>query len=320
MGSDPIALPFLRDAREKMGEPMEWVLVFTQPDRRAGRGMKTQPNEIKEWAEGEGIPVRQPEKCGEADVAALREAGVDVVIVMAYGQLLRRSLLEAVPLGVLNFHGSLLPQLRGASPIQTALAEGFTATGITLMRLVLKMDAGPVADTERVSITEETDHFSLRAALAEACVPLWRRTVEALAGPGLRFVEQDPAAVTYCRRLKKEDAYLDFALSAVVLERRIRAFRPWPGSLIRHEGVDLRVGAARLCEGVALKAEPGTVLRLDGAPAVACAEGWLRLDALQRPGGRMLPAAEFLRGFALPEGTLLERIEAAPLVARAPFR
>jgi methionyl-tRNA formyltransferase len=320
MGSDPIALPFLRAAQAQMSGRMQWVLVFTQPDRRTGRGLKTHPNEIKVWAQEAGIPVRQPEKCGEADVEALRKAGVDVVIVMAFGQLLRRSLLDSVPLGVLNFHGSVLPKLRGASPIQTALAEGFEETGVSLMRLVPKMDAGPVADREVVPITPETDHLSLREALAEACVPLWERTVEALCGAGLRFVPQAQEEVTYCRRLRKEDGHLDFRLSATVLERRIRAFRPWPGSLIRHDGLDLRIGAARVLDGCKPAGQPGSVEIIDGAPVVACSSGWLRLDSLQRPGGRLLPAADFLRGYPMKDGSRLELIEAMPLVGKEAFR
>ncbi|MCC5838920.1 MAG: methionyl-tRNA formyltransferase [Opitutales bacterium] len=321
MGSDPIALPFLRAAQAQMSGQMQWVLVFTQPDRRTGRGLKTQPNEIKVWAQEAGIPVRQPEKCGDADVDALRKARVDVVIVMAYGQILRRALLESVPLGVLNFHGSLLPQLRGASPIQTALAEGFTETGISLMRLVPKMDAGPVADREIVPITAETDHFSLREALGGACVALWARAIQALCGPGLRFLEQDQTAVTYCRRLRKEDAYLDFRLPATVLERRIRAFRPWPGALVRHQGLDLRVGGARVLDGDGGQSpgEPGTVEITGGAPTIACSRGWLRLESLQRPGGRLLPAADFLRGYPIEEGSRLEMLEAMPLVGKEPF-
>ncbi len=321
MGSDAIALPFLRDSMEAHAGSIEWAGVFTQPDRRSGRGMRMRTNAVKEWAVESGLPVRQPPRCGPDEEAWLVEQGVDLIVVMAYGQLLKRSLLERPPLGAVNFHASPLPRLRGASPIATALAEGWSETAVTLMKMVLRMDAGPVADVERVPVLEDDTLEALRERVGEACVPLWRRAVERLRAGGLAFAEQNEAEATYCRILRKEDAWLDFNAPARVLDCRVRAFQQWPGAVVPHGGHDLRIGAAAAVAGDAAGDGPGTV-RFDeeGSPVVACGRGALRLDRLQRPGGRMLPAAEFLRGYPLREGTVLESREMAPLVGPRPFR
>ncbi|MCC5806521.1 MAG: methionyl-tRNA formyltransferase [Opitutales bacterium] len=321
MGSDAIALPFLRDSRETHADAVEWVGVFTQPDRRSGRGMRLHMNAVKEWALEADLPVRQPGRCGADDEAWLAEQAVDLVVVMAYGQLLKRSLLDLPPLGAVNFHASPLPRLRGASPIATALAEGWSETAVTLMKMVLRMDAGPVADVERVPIAEEDTLADLRARVGQACVPLWRRAVERLRSGGHSFAEQDESEATYCRIIRKEDAWLDFNAPARVLACRIRAFQPWPGAVVPHDGHELKIGAATEVQGDFGESAPGTV-RFDeaGLPVVVCGRRALRLDRFQRPGGRMLPATEFLRGYPLQDGTVLASREMAPLVGSKPFR
>ena len=321
MGSDAIALPFLQDARAHLQDAVSWVGVFTQPDRRTGRGMKHIPNPIKSWALAEGIPLRQPERCGPEDEAWITELGADVLVVMAFGQLLRRSLLALPPRGAVNFHASLLPQLRGASPIATALAEGHRQTGVTLMKIVPRMDAGPVADVEPVLILSSDDHASLRHRMAAACIPLWRRVLPGLRSGALTYVPQDESQVTYCRRIAKEDAWLDFSRPASELAHRVRAFRPWPGSSILHGDGELRLGAAEVTTAPNIPSEPGTVsFAEDGVPVVACGAGALRLLALQRPGGRMLPAEDFLRGYPLQANEVLASRPMAALVADRPFR
>lgn len=327
MGSDAIALPFLRDSCVAHADVLEWVGVFTQPDRRSGRGMRVHTNAVKDWALETGFPVRQPERCGPEDEAWLSGRGVDLLVVMAYGQLLKRSLLDLPPLGALNFHASPLPRLRGASPIATALAEGWTDTAVTLMKMVLRMDAGPIADVEPVPIGEDDALEDLRARVGRACVPLWRRSVGRLCSGGLAFSAQEEAQATYCRIIGKEDAWLDFNVPARFLASRVRAFQPWPGTTVPHEGHELKIGAATEVKGTTdVKGDfeedaPGTV-RMDsgGLPVVRCGRGALRMEKLQRPGGRMLPAGEFLRGYPLREGAVLESRRMAPLVASKPFR
>ncbi len=321
MGSDAIALPFLRDAHEHLREAVSWVGVFTQPDRRAGRGMKHTPNPIKSWALEEGIPLRQPERCGPEDEAWIADLGADVLVVMAFGQLLRRSLLNRPPLGAVNFHASLLPGLRGASPIVTALAEGHSHTGVSLMKIIPRMDAGPVADVEALPILASDDHASLRQRVADACIPLWRRVLPKLQSGVINYIPQDESRVTYCRRITKEDAWLDFARPAPELARRVRAFQPWPGSTLLHQGVELRLGAAEATDTLARDTSPGSLSFCeDGVPIVTCGSGGLRLLSLQRPGGRMLGASDFLRGYPMQANEVLISRPMASLVSDQPFR
>src|SRR5690625_502022 len=151
MGSDPIALPSLEFLAEQ-SDQLEIAAVFTQPDRRTGRGRKLQANAIKLWAEANKIEVFQPEKPGESEVEWMRENEIDLILVMAYGHILRQNLIESVPLKIYNLHASLLPKYRGASPIEAAIAEGESETGVTLMEVVRKLDAGPIVDAEKFPI------------------------------------------------------------------------------------------------------------------------------------------------------------------------
>ncbi len=316
-GSDAIALPALEYIH--WAEGIELAGVISQPDRPAGRGRHLHANAVSAWAKRMGLPLLQPEKPGEEEAAWLRTRHVDLVLVMAYGHLLKKDLLEAPPRGMWNLHASLLPAYRGASPVETALACGETVTGVSLMRIVAKMDAGPVAAQVHVPIRNTDTAPILRERIGHACVPLLERHL-AFLGDGLAMpTPQDESHATYCRKLVKADDKVDFALSAVELERRVRAFQPWPGVVVEHEGLDLKVGsAAALPE--ATTAAPGTVLcASEGGVDVATGAGVLRLLALQRPGGRMLEAAEFLRGYRLEAGALLKSHALRPLVSPTPF-
>jgi len=327
MGSDPIALPLLDALYTAHAARVALVGVYTQPDRASGRGMKLHANEIKQWALARGIEVRQPQRCGPEDVDWLRAQSVDLVLVMAYGQILKRALIDTPPLGTLNFHASLLPHLRGASPIQTAVAIGERSTGVSLMRIVPKLDAGPVMDCEAVAIGPEDTAACVRERLAQACVPLLARALPRILDRTARFTEQDPARVTYCRILAKTDAQLDFRASATELHDRIRGLMPWPGASMTVAGETLRIGAARVCAdtrargGGAATPPPGTLEVADNGRSlrVHCGEGALCILELQRPGGRMLPIDAFLRGHTFPPGARAEPAEMSPLVAPEPF-
>ena len=317
MGSDPIALPLLDFLAAQSS--VELIGVFTQPDRRTGRGMKLQPNAIKGWALERGIEVLQPVKCGATEAEWLRIAGIEVVVVMAYGQILPKSVLAAVPGRFLNFHASLLPRLRGASPIHTAVALGLPETGVSLMQIEPKLDAGPLADVERIPISPEDNTAAVHARMATACPALMRRALAALASGSLAFLPQDDARATYCRIIEKSDAHLDFHVPATVLAARVRAFQPWPGTAFPHDDQEIRIHAAfALADDSG--AAPGTVLNpMDGGLPIACAKGILIATSLQRPGGRPLPAADFLRGYAIPAGELLASRPMRPLEAGQPF-
>ena len=319
MGSDPVALPALDFLVTERPAGAELAFVFTQPDRRRGRGMRKHPNAIKAWAGGRRLEVRQPEKCGSAEAEEVREAGIDLLLVMAYGQILPTSLLEAPSLESLNLHASLLPRLRGASPIHTAVALGLEESGVSLMRLVSKLDAGPVADAERVFIGKRDTTSDLHRKLAAACPALLRRTLPGLAAGSLVFKEQDAQEVSYCRILEKTDADLDFRVSATELERRIRAFQPWPGNHFPHGDELIRILEAEAEPGRSGE-EPGTLtIGERGIPAIACGQGRLRIFRLQRSGGKPLPAEAFLRGYLLRPGTVLASREMRPLEAKTPF-
>lgn len=305
-GSDAIALPSLDFLAGEGAASCELVGVLTQPDRPSGRGKKLRANPVKAWAAEKGLPVCEPEKPGEAEVKWARRA--DLALVMAYGHILSRSLLDAPACGTFNLHGSLLPAYRGASPAETALALGERETGVTLMRVVPRMDAGPLVDAEAVVIEPEADGPSLRADLAAACVPLLRRNLSDLLVGEAGETPQDEVSATYCRKLRKADGLLDFRAPAPVLARRVAAFRGWPGSRFVCGDVVVKVGNAQALEAPALAS--GEVGEAEGFPLVVGAgRGALALLELQRPGGRMMPAADFLRGFPLSAGEVLPEQE-----------
>lgn len=314
LGSDPIALPLLNWLADEGSAVAEVVAVFTQPDRATGRGQKIQPNAIKEWALGRHLPVLQPDKL-TADVRTqLAGFNADVALVMAYGHILRDEFIATPRLGTLNLHTSVLPKLRGASPIQTAVATGERETGVTLMRIVRKLDAGPIADVERVAIGALDTALEIEAKLASACVPLVARALPRLAAGTLTFAEQSEADATYCRKLQKDDGVLDFALPAAALAARINGLYPWPSCAIEVNGQPIKLGLADVVETGA-PVDPGVVVGTDNVGLVVqTASGMLRLRRLQRPGGRMLPAAEFLRGFPISLGTRIASRPMTPLL------
>ncbi len=315
LGSDAIALPLLEWLGRKGGAD-EVVAVFTQPDRPAGRGRKVLPNPVKSWAGARGLPVFQPERLADGDRNDLAASGADLALVMAYGHILRDDFIRTPRLGTLNLHASLLPKYRGASPIQAAIASGETTTGVSLMRVVRRLDAGPVADIEAVPILPLDTALEVESRLAAACVPLLERALPGVARGDLPFLEQDSARATYCRKLGKADGALDFSAPAGALAARINALFPWPGCSLEIANRPLRIGLAGQ-EPHIHASEPGTVLAADaGGVLVACGEGALRLLRLQRPGGRMLPAGEFVRGLPIPPGTRLPSRPMTLLVER----
>lgn len=318
MGSDAIVLPLLENLVTRHADALEVVGVFAQPDRPHGRGMKMIENPVKAWAAAHGIPTRQPEKPGDQDVEWLKDAGCELLLVMAYGHILKDAFLAAPKFAPLNFHASLLPELRGASPIDTAIATGRTETGVTLMKIVKKMDAGDALDVEKVAILPEDNRASLTTKLAAACVPLADRLVQRLAAgsDNWPWTTQDEGKVSYCRILEKDDSNLDFSTSAAELHNRARGLHLWPGTAFDFAGQRMKVGETALGGGNP-NAAPGTVVACGKSLDVACGEGVLQLLKMQRPGGKMLSTADFLRGMAIPVGTVLESRPMKPLERRA---
>jgi methionyl-tRNA formyltransferase len=320
MGSDPVALPLLDWLAGEGGAVATMVGLFTGPDRPSGRGQAVNPNAVKAWAAARPFPVFQPAKLDASSLAALRALNADVSLVVAYGHILREDFITAPRLGTLNLHASLLPRYRGASPIQTAVASGDRETGMTLMRIVRELDAGPVAGSERVAIAAYDTASEVEAALAAAAIPLAARCLPLLARGELAFAEQDHGHATFCRRLDKADGCLDFSAPAPVLAARVNGLHPWPSAVIDVSGTPIKLGLADALASAPL-ADPGTVMGEDGEGLlVASGSGTLRLRRLQRPGGRMLAAPQFLRGFPVPAGTLIPSHPMAALVSSSPFR
>jgi len=290
----------------------EIVLVLTQPDRPAGRGLQLHASAVKQFALAHAIEVLQPlslrmdspdalrAEQARAAHARLLAIDYDVMVVAAYGLILPRSTLDIRP--CINIHASLLPRWRGAAPIHRAIEEGDAHTGVTIMQMEEGLDTGAMLMVERITIAPTDTTASLHDTLAALGA---RMIVDALHqmehGP-LEAVPQPQDGVTYAAKVGKQEARLDFALSAQVLERKIRAFNPFPGAHAEVGGALIKIwGAEALAADSA--APPGQVLAADATHGimVACGSGALRLTELQKPGGKRLAAAEFLKGFALDE-------------------
>lgn len=336
-GSDEIALPALEAIRTGLAGRVEIVAVFTRPDRPAGRGQKVQPNAVAAWAAARGFPLYQPEKLDENTPAVLTGLGCDLALVMAYGQILKRALLDTPPLGFYNLHGSLLPKFRGATPVEGAIVAGESVTGVSLQRVVVKLDAGDLVDAESFPLSPDDTTTGVRARLAELSVPLILRALPAIIDGRATFAPQDEAAVSHTRKIHREDAAVDFSAPARELAARVAALNPWPGVTIPFGDIVLKVGRAEVAEanevaeasrlrfenngGATPPPLPGTVLGADkrGVLVAACG-GVVRLLKLQRPGGKMIPAPAFLAGCPIPAGTVFESRPMAPLVGREAFK
>jgi methionyl-tRNA formyltransferase len=320
MGSDAIGLPLLDWLAGEGSAVARLVAVVTGPDKPSGRGQAVRPNSVKAWAAGRGLAVLQPGRLDAAALAELTALRPDVSLVVAFGHILRDEFIAVPRLGTLNLHASLLPRYRGASPIQAAIASGDTGTGMTLMRIVRELDAGPIAGAEPVAISPLDTAAEVEARLAAAAVPLVAGALPLLGRGELRFREQDRARASYCRRLDKDDGVLDFSAPAAVLSARVNALHPWPSAAVDIAGTRVRLGLADATGGGAAAAA-GTAVCSDALGLlVATGSGTLRLRRLQRPGGRMMEAAEFLRGFPVPEGTVLPSRPMPALVSESPFR
>ena len=315
LGSDEIALPAFRAVKSLPGVTV--AAVFSQPDRPSGRGQEIRPNPVAAWARSEGLTLLQPERLGPEDAASLAGHGVDLGVVMAYGQLLKDDFLASTARGFVNFHGSLLPALRGATPVEAALALGLPETGVTMQQVVRRLDAGPVHARAVLKVEAEEGRASLRERIGLLAGEMAAASVPAVFAGASVPVPQDESAVTHTRRFTKADAAMDFGSSARALSCRVRALEGWPGSVFEHRGETVKVGSARAVEG---SGEPGVVLDAGRAGVlIACGEGALLVTRLQRAGGRMLPAAEFLPGHPFVPGERIASQPMPPLVSVAPF-
>ena len=302
------------------------VLVLTQPDRPAGRGMKLAPSAVKQAALARGLPLVQPASLRTAEAeATLRAADADVMVVAAYGLILPQAVLDLPRLGCLNIHASLLPRWRGAAPIQRAILAGDPETGITIMQMDAGLDTGAMLSKTVVPILETDTAASLHDTLAAASLHDTLAAagaaaiVAALANyPALMPQAQDDAQATYAAKLSKEEARLDWRLPAAALARAVRAYNPVPGAWTLLDGAPLKIWSAHVVTGSGAPKdadflwapaqershEPGTVLLAEADRLlVACGHGALALQEIQPAGGKRMTAAAFLAGRPLPAGT-----------------
>ncbi len=276
-------------------------LVLTQPDRPAGRGMQLQPSPVKRVALAAGIPVHQPEKLRTPEQQApLADVQADVLVVAAYGIILPQAVLDLPRQGCLNIHASLLPRWRGAAPIHRAIQAGDAETGITIMQMDAGLDTGPMLLSRAEAIHADDTTGSLHDRLALLGAEMIVEALRALPG-GLTATPQPADGVTYAAKIGKAEASIDWSRPAVELERAIRAFNPFPGAVATLQQTPVKLWRARAIDAAGT---PGEVLLAEGAGViVACGEGALCITELQKPGGKRLPAADFLRGMPIAAGT-----------------
>ncbi|NPA30670.1 MAG: methionyl-tRNA formyltransferase [Chloroflexi bacterium] len=292
MGSPEFALPTL----EALVRHYPVVGVVTQPDRPAGRGNRLTPPPVKKRALELGLPIMQPRRLSDPQAwATLQEWNPDLIVVAAFGQILKPEVLQLPTYGCLNVHASLLPRWRGAAPIQYALLHGDAQTGVTIMLMDEGLDTGPILSQRATTILPEDTAASLGQRLAQLGAELLLDTLPPYLEGQLEPRPQDESLATYAPRLKRADGELDFTRSAAYLARQVRAFHPWPGTFMPWRGQRLKVLAAHPVED---EPSPGPGVRTvyRGWPAVGTADGLLVLDRVQPPGKRPLPGDAFLRG------------------------
>ena len=292
MGSPDFALQTL----SALAKIYQVVGVVTQPDRASGRGRGLKSPSVKTLALELDIPILQPEKLREPEaMTQLQEWKPDLIVVAAFGQILKKDVLDLPRYGCINVHASLLPRWRGAAPVNAAILAGDEETGVTIMQMDVGLDTGPMLAKKSIRINRDDTAGSVLQALSTLGADLLIKTLPEYLSGNLKLVPQPAEGVTYAPMLKKEDGLLDFTRSAVELERRVRAMNPWPGAWFEWKGNLLKVMRASV-----VSAEKdlisGSRFMVEGRPAVQSAEGALILDEVQPAGKKIMSGKSFLAG------------------------
>lgn len=297
MGTGDIAIPTFSCLLEK-----GLVALITQPDKPVGRKQVLTPPRIKEIAISHGVPVIQPEKARDPEfLSTMDELNPDVIVVMAYGQILTQRLLDIPRLAFINLHASLLPRYRGAACIQAAIDAGDSHTGITVMHVVKALDAGDIILQKKVAIGSQETGGELHDRLTKLGPGVLLQALEQLADGSAARIPQNEDEMTYVPKLMREDGKIDWSMPAEHIERRIRAYDPWPGTSTvmteskgRHQGRKKRLKIFPHTSVTSAVGEPGEILNTDGNLLVACGEGALEINELQPDGSRRMSVQDFL--------------------------
>jgi methionyl-tRNA formyltransferase len=302
LGTPAFAVPTL----ERVVEAGHEVLaVVTQPDRSRGRGQTPAPPPVKQAALRLGLPVFQPERVRRPEaVERLRGLSAEAMVVVGYGQIIPQSVIDLVPLGIVNVHGSLLPRYRGAGPIQWAIFNGETRTGVTTMRIDAGLDTGDMLLKAETEIGADENSIELGGRLAIMGARLLVETLAGLSAGTIVPEKQDAAQATWAPLLKKQDGLIDWTRDAAAIHNQVRGLQPWPGAYTTFRGQSLHVWKSRLGPAT-LPSVPGTAHRIAHALVVACGSGSLELLDVQMEGRKRMPAADFANGQRLADNEVL---------------
>jgi methionyl-tRNA formyltransferase len=290
MGSPDFSLPILHS----LANTCTVVGVVTQPDRAAGRGRQLKPPPVKSLAQELNIPVIQPEKLRQPEaMEQLRLWNPDLIVVAAFGQILKKDVLYLPRFGCINVHASLLPRWRGAAPINAAILHGDEETGVTIMKMDVGLDTGPILTQRPIPLTRDDTAGSVFEKLSHLGASLLIETLPDYLSGKIEPVPQPEEGMTYAPMLKKEEGHLEFTSPADELERRVRAFNPWPGAFTDFDGTLLKIHRAHVVEG---EAEAGQRLVYEEQPAVGAKGGLLILDEVQPAGKKSMDGKSFLAG------------------------
>jgi methionyl-tRNA formyltransferase len=303
MGTPALAAHILERLVTASGANFRVVGVVTRPDQPRGRGLGTEPSAVGALAERRGIPTLKPIKIRTPEfLSELKAFAPDLLVVAAYGRILPNSILDVPRIAPMNVHASLLPRHRGASPVEAAILAGDAETGVTIMRIVERMDAGPMYLQRRISIESSDTQGTLKEKLAELGADAMLEAIDLAARGALVETPQDEALAIYTAQVEKKDAVIDWTASAAQIERMTRAYDPWPVARTRLGGDEVLIWRAAIEDPGSSGHAPGTIVSVKPNPVVQCGAGRLRLLEVQAAGRKRIPAADFLRGKRVEAG------------------